>query len=76
GEWGSEGDWEAALAVLKRLAHPVENGAFVAMQALAAIDGLGDKARELHPYLAELPRTDPDVPARARSYTERLLEGH
>ncbi|MGI6304181.1 MAG: sulfatase-like hydrolase/transferase [Verrucomicrobiota bacterium] len=76
GEWGSVGDLEAALAVLKRLAHPVENGAYVAMQALAAIDGLGDKARELQPYLAELPRTDPDVPARARSYTERLLEGH
>lgn len=76
GEWGAEGDLEAALAVLKRLTHPVENGAYVAMQALAAIDGLGDKARELGPYLAELPRTDPNVPARARSYTERLLEGH
>jgi hypothetical protein len=64
---------QRSLEVLKALANPVENGAYVATYALDAIDGLGAKAESLKPYLATLPKEDPDSPSRARGYSGRLL---
>jgi uncharacterized sulfatase len=63
-----------ALEVLKRLAPPNQNGAYVSMAALNAIDNLGETAAGLLPFLKNIPEEDPKAPQRASSYTARLLE--
>jgi uncharacterized sulfatase len=74
GQYSSAQDLQAALSVLRELALPVDNGAYVAIQALNAIDALGPKAAPLFDFLKTLPRRDPKAPARANEYVPRLLQ--
>jgi uncharacterized sulfatase len=75
GKYGTDQDLKRALALLIKLAHPVENGSYVAIQALNAIEALGKKAAPLKERLKALPTDDPNAPARVRSeYTRRLFE--
>ncbi len=74
GEHGDENDLRAALDVLRALASPVANGAYVAIDALNAIDALGDKAAPLAAPVGELPAKDPSAPARANEYVARLVK--
>ena len=74
GQFGPPADLAAALPVLQALASPVENSAYVSMQALNAIKALGPKAAPLLATLKRLPAKDPAAPARANSYVARLLE--
>ncbi len=72
---GAKEDLPAVLAELIELAHPQRNGAYVAMQALNAIDSLGEKAAPLKEKVAALPKADPAAPERVRSeYVTRLIE--
>lgn len=66
---------EAALEALMQRADAVRNGAYVAGQALEALDALGRKATPLKARLAALPKEDPNAPQRVRTeYLKRLLE--
>ncbi|MGQ9573852.1 MAG: sulfatase-like hydrolase/transferase [Thermoguttaceae bacterium] len=72
GQYGSQADLEAALGVLKQLAPPDKNGAYVAILAVNVIDALGPKAAPLHEFLRTMPVNDPKAVARANGYVARL----
>ncbi len=74
GQFGSDEDLALALPVLKTLAPPDKNGAYVSIEALNAIDALGGKAAGLAEFLAAMPRRDPSAVARANGYVDRLVE--
>ena len=71
---GPEADLNPALEVLAKTASAKANGVYVSLQALAAIDDLGPKARRLWPALKDVPLRDPQGPARAGGYASRLVE--
>jgi arylsulfatase A-like enzyme len=73
GLYGTGEDLGAALRALEQLAPPDKNGAFVSLEALAAIEALGEKARPLYPILRAMPSEDPNTVERSRTYTGRLL---
>jgi arylsulfatase A-like enzyme len=73
GTFGSLDDLARVLPLLISLANPVENGAYVSMQALSAIDALGMKAAPLFAQVKALPSADPNAPERVRTeYITRL----
>ena len=75
GRHGTEADLAKVLPMLIKLADSVENDSYVAMQALNAIDALGEKAAPLKSQLATLPALDPKSPARVnRQYTTALIK--
>lgn len=74
GRYGTQEDVDSVLPLLIKLADSVENGSYVAMQALNAIDALGKKAAPLREQLKNLPMADPKSPARVnREYTTNLV---
>jgi hypothetical protein len=73
-EYGEATDLAASLAVLQELASPSQNGVFVAMAALAAIEGLGPKADGLRDFVKTLPTDAGSPDERYRSYVPRLVE--
>lgn len=73
GRYGQDDDLDPSLEVLVSLANAVNHGAYVAMQALNAIDAIGSKAASLKPRIAALPKSDPNAPERVRTeYISRL----
>jgi len=73
--YGREDDLQPAMERLIALADAARNGPYAAMQALAAIDSLGLKAKPWRNAIAALPREAPGAPERVRSeYIRRLLE--
>ncbi len=74
GRFGSARDAERALDVLVRHADPVDNGFFVAVQALNAIDYLDDRARSAVAAIAQLPDRDPSAHDRLGDFVARLKE--
>jgi arylsulfatase A-like enzyme len=74
GSYGDPADLEAALAVLKKLAPPDVNGAYVSMLVLNAVDALGPKAAPLVEFLRTMPRKDTNAVNRANEYVPRLLQ--
>jgi uncharacterized sulfatase len=75
GRFGAEEDLAKVLEVLIQLADSVKSGSYAALQALNAIDALGQKAAPLKARLKALPAVDPNSPARVnKEYTTRLLE--
>ena len=73
--FGGAADLKPALEKLVSLADPVKNGPYVAMQALAAIDALGTKAKPWKDAIAALPTAAPGADARVREeYIKRLRE--
>jgi uncharacterized sulfatase len=73
GRHGGAAALEKALPVLLELSDPVKNGAYVAIEALNAIDNLGDKAARLKDEIKKLPLKDPNAPQRANEYVPRLV---
>lgn len=72
--FGSAKDLEAVLPLLLGLADCVRNGAYVAIQALNAIDALGNKADSIRSQVKALPLADPKAPDRVKTeYTTRLV---
>jgi uncharacterized sulfatase len=74
GEHGSKADLELALPVLKELAPPDKNGAYVSMLNLNAIDALGEKAAPLMETIKTMPTKDPAAVGRANGYVSRLVK--
>jgi uncharacterized sulfatase len=74
GQFGNTDDLAQALPVLKELASPAKNGAYVSMLALNAVDALDKKAEPLFETLKNIPRKDPRAVARANEYVPRLLQ--
>jgi len=71
---GKESARASALAVLRELAPPEENGVFVSMSALAAIEALGEKAASLHEFVHNLNPNGSSPDARFNSYVPRLIQ--
>ncbi len=74
GRYGNKEDIAAALPVLLDLASPTENGVFVSMSALNAIDELDAKAASAAQRIAKLPTQDAKADGRMSSYILRLVE--
>ena len=72
GEYGNETDLSMALAVLRDLAPPDKNGAYLSILTLNAVDALGKKAAPLHEFIRTMPPTDPKAVSRANGYVGRL----
>ncbi|MEX2577734.1 MAG: sulfatase-like hydrolase/transferase [Verrucomicrobiales bacterium] len=74
GKHGDDESRAAALETLAILAPPRDNGVFVSMAALAAIEALGDRADYLHPLVAEIDPKGPSPDGRYDSYVPRLIQ--
>jgi uncharacterized sulfatase len=70
--FGEPADQEA-LRVLIKSADAERNGAYLAILALNAIDGLGERAAPVLNQVPDLKVKDPNAPARANGYAERLV---
>ena len=73
GKFGDDADLQLVLPVLKELAPPDKNGAYVSMLALNAIEALGKKAAPLMDLIKTMPTKDPAAVERANSYVARLV---
>jgi uncharacterized sulfatase len=74
GRYGSDADVRKAMPLLIELANPEKSNAYIAIQALNAIDAMGGKASPWKQEIAALPELDPKSPARVnREYTGYLL---
>lgn len=74
GQFGGQSELNRALPVLKELAPPDKNGAYVSILALNAIEALGDKAASLRDLIKSMPGKDPAAVERANSYVPRLIK--
>lgn len=74
GKYGTDTSLEPALEALKKLAPPADNGVFVSVAALAAIEALGEKGEALHEFIAQLDPEGPGPDKRYDSYPGRLIE--
>jgi uncharacterized sulfatase len=75
GRFGAEEDLKQAMEVLLPLADAEKSGAYLAMQALNAIDALGPNAKPWKVQIMALPAADTKAPQRVRTeYIKRLLE--
>ena len=72
--FGSDGDTKQALAALLPLANAKQNGVFVALAALTALDAMDDKARPAKGAIAALPREAEDADSRFKTYLPRIIE--
>jgi len=72
-EFGNEDLRKEALECLVELSPADKNGAYTATFAVWVLDTLGAKAASVYPRLRDIPRRDPQAPARANSYVGRLL---
>lgn len=73
GVHGQPADQAKVLQTLQEHASPETNGTYLATLTLNVIDALGAKAQPIYPTLRRLPLWDPEAPARANGYVERLL---
>lgn len=74
GRFGSDADAVLALDVLLAHADPVENGIYLAVQALNAVDQMDSRAARARARVAALPDVDPQADARMENYVARLKE--
>jgi uncharacterized sulfatase len=73
GRYGSEDDAAKALGVLLELAPLDQNGVFVSMLALNALDAMDGRAQSAKEAIQKLPKQDPAVPGRMRAYVSNLI---
>ena len=74
GLYGNENDSARAIKVLLDLSAMDENGIYVSMLALNALDSLGDKARSARDAIKELPTEAEGVHPRMKNYVPRLIK--
>ena len=74
GQYGSQADAAEALDVLLQLAPLDENGVFVSMAALNALDALDARAKSAVETISKLPTQDPSVPGRMKAYVSNLIQ--
>jgi arylsulfatase A-like enzyme len=74
GRYGNKQDVATALSVLLDYASPEENGMYIAMAALNAIDYLDERAASAADQISKLPKIDPNADGRMKNYATRLIE--
>lgn len=74
GRYGNKQDVAAALPILLDLASPTDNGIYVSMSALNAIDYLDSNAGPIAKQVAELPKQDPAANSRMSAYVSNLIK--
>jgi uncharacterized sulfatase len=75
GRFGGDGALKAAMDALVPLCHPVQSGAYAAVEALNAVEAIGERARSWIAQILAMPDEDPNAPQRARSeYIRRMRE--
>ncbi len=74
GRYGNKQDVAAALPVLLKLASPEENGIFIAIAAMNAIDAMDQNAASAKEQIAKLPTKDPQANSRMKAYVGNLIE--
>jgi uncharacterized sulfatase len=73
GRYGNKEDVAAAVPVLLSLASPTDNGVYVSMSALNAIDYLDANAAPIMKQIAALPQQDPKADGRMKAYVSNLI---
>ena len=74
GAFGDDQSLNRALETLGELISPRRNGVLVSMNALAAVEALGDKAAPLHGAVRALESRGPSPDERFNSYVPRLIQ--
>ena len=74
GRFGSPADVHRSLDVLVPLADAEDNGAYIAMMAMNALDYMDDRARSAKGAIAELPDEDPNASRRFSANIGRLID--
>ncbi len=75
GRFGGAEGLKAAMDALVPLCHPVQSGAYAAVEALNAVEAIGERARPWIGQILAMPDEDPNAPQRARSeYIRRMRE--
>jgi uncharacterized sulfatase len=74
GRFGNAEDLSQALPVLLNRADIADDGVFVAMAALNALDALDERAASVKERIAQLPRTVDNTPERMGTYVDRIIE--
>ena len=74
GRFGSEADVPRSLDVLLALADAENNGAYIAMMAMNALDYMDDRARSAKAAIAELPDEDPNASHRFSANIGKLID--
>ena len=74
GAFGDDQSLNRALEALGELISPRLNGVLVSMNALAAVEALGDKAAPLHGPVRALESRGPSPDERFNSYVPRLIQ--
>lgn len=75
GRYGSDDEAARALGVLMKLASVEENGVYVALAALNAVDSLDGRAKSARAAIAALPVKAKSMPSRVGGgYLERLID--
>jgi arylsulfatase A-like enzyme len=72
GRYGTNADAKKALDVLMSYADPEENGIFIAMAAMNAVDYMDERALPAKAKIAALSKVDPNVNARVQKYVGQL----
>ncbi len=73
GRFGGAEGLNAAMEALVPLCHPVESGAYAAVEALNAVEAIGAAAKPWIGKVLAMPDEDPNAPQRARSeYIRRM----
>jgi uncharacterized sulfatase len=70
---GPPAELAGALAALRELLPPAQNGFFVSTSALAAVEALGAKAAPLHEVVRTMNPQGPSPDARYESYIPRQI---
>ena len=74
GRFGSEADVKMALDVLVPLADAEDNGAYIAMMAMNALDYMDDRALSVKDAIEELPGEDPNASRRFSANIRKLID--
>lgn len=73
--FSNEEDRREAMETLVPLCDPVRSGAYVAVEALNAVEAIGERAKPWLRRILALPNEDPNAPARVRSeYVRKMRE--
>ena len=74
GRYGSNADARRALGVLMEYADPEQNGVFLSMAALNAVDYMDRRALAAKAQIAKLPTLDPKADRKFRAYVPNLIK--
>lgn len=71
--YGPQREFQPALAVLEKHLSPAQNGPYISLVSLSAVEALGSKAKPLLETLVTMPVEDPGAPARANTWVPKFV---